>query len=357
MEAKLGPDHPDTLVSMETLEYVLGERKEYREADALSRERLARIRRRDGPESEGYAAALSEAGTTLLLRHQWTLAEPLLRESLGIREKLQPSDWRTFSTRSALGRALLGQGRIAEAEPLIVAGYNGLKERKGDIPETNPNYDPNGAMNGLVSLAELRAGQPEAAEWKAEIERVRRVSDPGAIRRWLILDPIGLEPGQSAVQGVKMEQLKPEAQLRPRAGDKVSVGGVERAWRERALSDYAIDFNELQGEVMPRSVAYAVCYLESATAQKGLVLKIGSDDQARVYLNGQSVYEQIRPRGLKLDEDTVSDVELRAGLNVVVFKVVNGELGWGGSLRFATRDDQPVPGIQITLDPGDADGP
>ena len=136
----------------------------------------------------------------------------------------------------------------------------------------------------------------------------------------------------------------------------MSVGGADRAWRDRALSDYAIDFNELQGEVTPRSVAYAVCYIKSATAQKGLMLKIGSDDQARVYLNGQRVYEQRRARGLKLDEDTVSDIELRAGLNVVVFKVVNGELGWGGSLRFATRDDQPVPGIQITLDPGDPAG-
>jgi hypothetical protein len=126
---------------------------------------------------------------------------------------------------------------------------------------------------------------------------------------------------------------------------------VERVWRERALRDYAIDFNDFQGEVTPRSVAYAVCYVKSATAQKGLVLKVGSDDQARVYLNSQKVYEQKRPRGLQLDQDSVSDVELRAGLNVVVFKVVNVDGFWRGSLRFATREDQPVPGIEVTLDP------
>ena len=168
---------------------------------------------------------------------------------------------------------------------------------------------------------------------------------------------MALEPGQSVIQGLEMEQVGPEAQLQPRPGDKVSVGGVERVWRERTLRDYAIDFNGLQGEVTDRSVAYAVGYVRSATAQKGLVLKIGSDDQARVDLNGQKVYEHKKARGLKLDEDTVSDVDLRAGLNVVVFKVVNGGGNWRGSLRFATRDDQPVPGIEVTLDPGDTARP
>jgi hypothetical protein len=119
------------------------------------------------------------------------------------------------------------------------------------------------------------------------------------------------------------------------------------------LRDYAIDFNDLQGQMTPRSVAYAVCYVKSALEQKGLVLKIGSDDQARVYLNGQKVYEQKRPRLVGLDGDTVSGVDLRAGLNVVVFKVVNGEGKWRGSLRFATRDDHPVPGIEVTLDPAE----
>ena len=345
-EAKLGPDHPNTLLAMANLESVLENQRSYAEADALSRERLARIRHRDGTEAASYATALDGGGDAFLQRHHWVQAESLLRDSLAIREKLHPEDGRTFSTRSALGRALLGQGRLAEAELLIVTGYNGVKKISSDGA-------PAGVLDGLARLVELRADHAQAVEWRAEIERVRHVSDPGAIRRWLILDPIGLEPGQSAVQGLQTEHLGPEAQLRPRADDRVSAGGVEWVWRGGELSDYAIDFNEVYGEVTPRSVAYAVSYVNSSTAQKGLVLKIGSDDQARVYLNGQRVYDQARPRGWKQDEDTVSDVELRAGLNVVVFKVVNGEWAWRGSLRFATRDDQPVPGIQVTLDPGD----
>jgi hypothetical protein len=37
----------------------------------------------------------------------------------------------------------------------------------------------------------------------------------------------------------------------------------------------------------------------------------------------------------------------------VVFKVVNETGDWLGSIRFTDRDGKPVPGIRVTLDPGD----
>jgi hypothetical protein len=52
-----------------------------------------------------------------------------------------------------------------------------------------------------------------------------------------------------------------------------------------------------------------------------------------------------------LDEDTIDDVELHAGLDVVVFKVVNGRYGWRGALRFAEKDGQAVAGLNVTLEP------
>jgi len=70
-----------------------------------------------------------------------------------------------------------------------------------------------------------------------------------------------------------------------------------------------------------------------------------------VYLNGKQVHKYPFPR-LFLDvEDIVTDVALNAGLNVLVFKVVN-ELGeWKGSVRFADPLGNTVKGIQVTLDP------
>jgi eukaryotic-like serine/threonine-protein kinase len=52
-------------------------------------------------------------------------AEPLLRECLAIRQKMQPDDWRTFNTQSMLGGVLLGQKNYADVEPLLLQGYAG----------------------------------------------------------------------------------------------------------------------------------------------------------------------------------------------------------------------------------------
>ena len=52
-----------------------------------------------------------------------------------------------------------------------------------------------------------------------------------------------------------------------------------------------MNFNAVLGQVAERSVAYAVCYLESDQARDGLWLQVGSDNQAKVYLNGRQVYQ------------------------------------------------------------------
>jgi hypothetical protein len=50
-----------------------------------------------------------------------------LRACLAIREKKLPDDWRRFNAQSLLGGSLLGQQKYAEAEPLLVQGYEGMK--------------------------------------------------------------------------------------------------------------------------------------------------------------------------------------------------------------------------------------
>jgi hypothetical protein len=80
-------------------------------------------------------------------------------------------------------------------------------------------------------------------------------------------------------------------------------------------------------------------------------LKIGSDDQARVYLNSKLIHEATGHRTYQADEDTVEGVALEAGLNVVVFKVVNQTEGWQGSVRFTDAAGQPISGRPLNLTP------
>jgi hypothetical protein len=86
-------------------------------------------------------------------------------------------------------------------------------------------------------------------------------------------------------------------------------------------------------------------------------MKVGCDDESKVYLNGKQIYSRAQPQTYVADKDPVTDVELKAGLNVLVFKVVNEEEDWQGSVRFTDAAGQPVKGIRVTLSPDAANSP
>jgi hypothetical protein len=110
--------------------------------------------------------------------------------------------------------------------------------------------------------------------------------------------------------------------LQPRAGERVLAAGQELDWREYHSPEALLDFNAVLGRVTHWSAAYAVCYLESKRARDGLWLQVGSDDQAKVYLNGQEVYQCHQHRPLE-GLDMAGPAALRQGTNVLVFKVAN----------------------------------
>jgi hypothetical protein len=174
----------------------------------------------------------------------------------------------------------------------------------------------------------------------------------GTVRDWLIVAPLPLVSGQSGAEALDQEQLAGEANLCPRAGDKVRVGGTELVWKEHHVpNDFVIDFNALLGKTQTHSAAYAVCYLVAGEARPRLKLLIGSDDQAKVYLNGQEIYRCGSARALHEDNDTVDDITLQRGVNVLVFKVLNEASEWKGCLRFVDCSGRPAQGIEVRLTP------
>ena len=84
-----------------------------------------------------------------------------------------------------------------------------------------------------------------AAQYLAALERERTAEQErqsiararDSIKQWLILAPIALATGQSGAEGLDIEQIEGEGQLRPKAGEARSVGGGELKWREVALDE------------------------------------------------------------------------------------------------------------------------
>jgi serine/threonine protein kinase/tetratricopeptide (TPR) repeat protein len=133
----------------------------------LLHEQLAEARKSLPNDSPQLAGLLAQNGMSLLQQKKWVEAEPLLRESLAIREKTQPDVWSTFNTQSLLGGALLGQKKYAEAEPLLLAGYEGMKQREKSIPPQASTRIPN-ALDRLIELSTATNKPDDAKKWRAE---------------------------------------------------------------------------------------------------------------------------------------------------------------------------------------------
>jgi hypothetical protein len=196
-------------------------------------------------------------------------------------------------------------------------------------------------LGAVALLASVGHGSPGAGSG---------VNEEGFITTWLLLAPIPLGENPSGADAVGKEQIKGEAKLQPKAGDKVKVGDKDLVWKEYQAKAHFLDFNDFLGAQTEDSVGYAVCYVRAPVELKGVKLKVGSDDQCVVYLNGKEVLKVAEARALEKDQNT-AEVNLRKGVNVLVFKVVNEKLDWSGCARFTDKDDQAIKGLRATATP------
>ena len=147
---------------------------------ALVRELMVSDRSKLPAASLQLAGRLADFSRILLSLELWDAAEPLARECLTIREKEQPDEWTTFNTKSMLGGALLGKKLHAEAEPLLLAGYRGMKEREAAIPPPGRRASPR-RLERLVQFYEATGNVAEAAAWRSTLEAARMAeSKPAA---------------------------------------------------------------------------------------------------------------------------------------------------------------------------------
>src|SRR5262249_3692982 len=133
-KAKLRPDHPDTLATMNNLAVAYQATGRLSKALSLLEETLKLRKAKLGPDHPNTLLTSNNLVGAYLAASQWTKAETTARECLDLRTKKQPDDWWRFHTMSQLGAALAGQQKYAEAESLMIQGYEGLKSREAQIP-------------------------------------------------------------------------------------------------------------------------------------------------------------------------------------------------------------------------------
>ena len=196
------------------------------------------------------------------------------------------------------------------------------------------------ALVALSGLLMPKAGAAEALKPDAA----------GYIRDWVMLAPIALPEAESCADLIAKEQVKDEAALKPKAGDKTKIDGKELAWKNITAATNYFDFNAILKTENDHAAGFMVTYLECDREMPDLTMAIASNDQGRLYLNGKDVYVFTEARTLELDADK-GKVTLNKGVNVVVFKIINEQNNWQGALRFLDKAGAPVKDFKIKLSP------
>ena len=113
--------------------------------------------------------------------------------------------------------------------------------------------------------------------------------------------------------------------------------GEQIGWKE--FTDDAFDgFIDLGRNVNWR-VSYALTTVISPDERK-VQLRFGSDDQSKVWFNGNKVFADPRFRWAVVDSDIIP-VTLKKGINTILVKVCNEERTWGFYLRVTDADGKP----------------
>ncbi len=192
----------------------------------------------------------------------------------------------------------------------------------------------------LSGLTVLKAGAAEAFKPDAE----------GYIRHWLLLAPIPLREGDSGSEAIFREQIRNEANLRPRAGEKVTVNGKELTWQAITADTNYFDFSAVVKALGEKEAGYAVTYIECETEKPDVIMAVASNDEGRIYFNGVDIYVFSEPRTLMLDADK-GKVTLKKGLNAIVFKIINEQGNWQGAMRLLDKAGAPLKEVKIKLSP------
>jgi outer membrane protein assembly factor BamB/Tfp pilus assembly protein PilF len=156
---------------------------------------------------------------------------------------------------------------------------------------------------------------------------------------WLVIGPFDNTDDKG-----RTYPYPPETEINMNATYQGKVGAVKWQKAEDGRMDGRLDFTKI---FTPTEwvVAYALIDVISPDDREAQ-LRIGSDDGVKVWLNGQVVWTNQVPRGLRLDED-VAPITLKKGTNRLLFKVDNGVEAWELTVRITDASGQPLEGLRF----------
>ena len=156
-----GPQHPTTLLFIRNLAHLYAEEGRNAEAEPLLAKVLDARKRVLGPQHPETIAVMSELAFTRIELQKYADAEPVIRESMSAHAKLAPDSNARLIDSLLLGASLAGQKKYAEADPLLVNGYQGLRQH----PSEGHEFYLQKARGWIAQLYRDWGKPAEATEW------------------------------------------------------------------------------------------------------------------------------------------------------------------------------------------------
>jgi tetratricopeptide (TPR) repeat protein/tRNA A-37 threonylcarbamoyl transferase component Bud32 len=161
----LGAEHSDTLESQIILASIFEDEGKYAEADPLFT-RVIEVRQRVlGPKNPDTLDAIADLGELRIDQARYAEAEAMLRGCLDIQKQTMPSDYRRYLTETLLGASLAGGHKYVEAEPLLVGGYEGMKQNVAAVSDLK-RQKMKKAGELVVNFYAAWNKPDKAAEWR-----------------------------------------------------------------------------------------------------------------------------------------------------------------------------------------------
>ena len=192
-----------------------------------------------------------------------------------------------------------------------------LKRLDSEIPRWQEVLDtPTPALNSAQAQWEQRwASQP-----------------PPHLSQWQAIGPFHAESFDAAYATV----FDPEKEI----DLAKSYRDGKLKWKARPEWEDGKVHGDLKGE---NAATYLYRTITAGTAQP-LSLALGSDDSIKVWLNGKEVLAHHVSRGVAPDQENVT-VQLQAGENKLLMKIVNGSSGYGFYFKPGASAPENIAGI------------
>ncbi len=163
---KLGEDHPSTVVTQSYLARAYEKAHRYRDAEVLYRRVVEVAGRRKPRDDHMYSELLARLGSCLIQEQNYEAAVVMLRESLEIKDRIEPDAWTTPNARSILGEALAGLKDFRGAESLLLNAQKALMMRQDKMYPLYRGSTLRDAVDRLVRLYEAWGKPADADHWR-----------------------------------------------------------------------------------------------------------------------------------------------------------------------------------------------